>query len=317
MGMGAEREEPSGWVGREGKGRREGGERADEGRRKGEEGWPGDGGWVVGWVVWLGVRVREDCANAGAGTGVRCEGGDEEGRDGNGNEGERVGRRAIPRSSSAFDTCAPRLSILTCPVSGLWQRRVLFAPSSRPRTPARLLHRVPKGRQDGPACAGQVGLVRAPFSSPSSSSAPWLLPTSSTPVSRPASPSLPPYTPPHPNQAWASDSAQMPRPCVRALTALRPRTHRRCRTNVRGQLRVVVRGPRPSLLGRARCWADTAALPCCILAPPISSPVHPISSLHSRTHAVPVSRLFYIRDVGTVSLRTCVRTYSVNKSIPR
>ncbi|KAJ7020121.1 hypothetical protein C8F04DRAFT_1319391 [Mycena alexandri] len=246
--------------------------------------------------------------------------------------------------------------------------RVLLAPRSplayTAACGARLLRRVPKGVRDGPACAGQVELGRAPtLSSPSSSfarafasrhphpctcrpvySAPpesgaacvlhlrtrracrlsvssaecartrnLSSPSSSSTRAFASSPliyppaslvpvvSSPSYTTPHPNQAG-------------------PRTWRGCRSRVcalpahadDGAERMcggVVRGPRASLLARARCWADTAALPCCVRAPPISSPVpsHPLPGTLYPHHLE--SRLFRVRLpvalVSTVEHRIC------------
>ncbi|KAJ7032355.1 hypothetical protein C8F04DRAFT_657556 [Mycena alexandri] len=137
---------------------------------------------------------------------------------------------------------------------------------------ARLLRRVPKGARDG---VSQVLCARGKWASyarppyrplhpPSPSSLVLLIHRRRRSSSHRTHPRRPVYPAP-PESSAASDSARMPQPCVRA-----PCTRRRCRTNVRG------RGARaPAEFACARCWPDTAALPCCVRAPPISSPVPP------------------------------------------
>ncbi|KAJ7030905.1 hypothetical protein C8F04DRAFT_712474 [Mycena alexandri] len=241
------------------------------------------------------------------------------------------------------------------PLAALRPPRASCAPL-RTACGARLLHRVPTGARDGPAC-GASRPLRAPLSSPSSSF---------TRASRSPHPPSPPlviptpvglYTPPHPNQACrvcsisahvegcrlsvlSAECARMcnlsssfsrafaSRPLIYPPASLvpvvsspsyttphpnqaGPRTWRGCRSRVcalpahadDGAERMcggVVRGPRASLLARARCWADTAALLCCVRAPPISSPVpsHPMPpALYPR----PLESRIYTRDVGAVS----------------
>ncbi|KAJ7030871.1 hypothetical protein C8F04DRAFT_1186350 [Mycena alexandri] len=206
-------EQVGGNVGTELRGRREGkakGGRWEKGRRRTKGTGLSDG------VVWLGVRVQCKCGRgrkyAGVvqtrarARGVRWDGGDGQGRDGdgNGNEDERFRAFGGALSSSRFvrASCGgldarPPVPPRCARAASLHARFRAFgsvASSSRPvRAPAytaacgaRHLHRVPRGGRDGPACAGQVGLGRAPSLSSLSSS------STRAPASGPPHPPSPP-----------------------------------------------------------------------------------------------------------------------------
>ncbi|KAJ7016810.1 hypothetical protein C8F04DRAFT_1201491 [Mycena alexandri] len=161
----------------DGKGRRG---RADvDGQRE-----KSDGGGLSDEVVCArpDAHVRGCCANAGA--GVRCEGGDGQGGE------KRTWRwrwkwdtrrpQASTRALGAPAERTPGKSILACAVSRIWRRRVFLAPPSPPPHP---LPPIPTARGRcvaGPACTGQVALVRAPFR------------TRALPYARPSRPPAPP-----------------------------------------------------------------------------------------------------------------------------
>ncbi|KAJ7017122.1 hypothetical protein C8F04DRAFT_1338321 [Mycena alexandri] len=313
-------------------------------------------GWVVGWG---GVPVRGYAGvvqSAGADAGVRREGGDGQGGERGGEGGSGI--QGALRPQRALDAPAERTPgkiIPACVASGLWRRRVLLAPPSRPRVHR---HAVPAfciecRRARGTVCrrscvrgvsgrrtranplvtfilvrplaltrfypplslvplvfsiylprpiriecelglgADAVAVCALHLRVPAHIEGCWLSVSSAECRMRADAKLLIPVILVHPCLRLSPSHPPSPplvvpplSPCIpRPLSQVRTRTRRGCRgrvcalpARVDGAEQMcggVVRGPGPSLLARARCWADTAALPYCIRAPPISSPVPP------------------------------------------